>query len=848
MARAAVPWAGMRLGFRWSAPVLFGALAFSGAFACGSSSDPTPGTGVSSGGADAGAIPIEDIDLAVYPARQYTGFDGTHDFVVPFSVFRAKEDLTLEASDPTAVEITPATYDRAKEDGRYFLLKAKKPGEITLTARSRGKSVSSTLTVQPYGAARYAAGQARYTTDAASDQPACASCHQNAGGADHSPAAISAASDEAVKAVIRTGIDLSNSPITAVDHRWKVEGDTLDGLVTYLRALPSSGYTPATQSNRSRTSGGTMRHVQLLPSPPATNFVQHARTTLAAHPEWIGPIDPVAGLALKKQRVDALGMRQVRFAQLERGVPVLGAELMAHYARNGVLRTIDSTLAAHLGAVDVTPTITPATAEHVALQAYVARYGGDPARVRFGFAAWGESSTSAQLGIHTRGAAPRLVYVVGLSSDQGRPLRLRARVDAHTGELVEIYDDAKTVQATGSGVFAESRAIQVEADGGAFSLRDLTRGSGIFTYTAAEDQQLPGVAVTSTSKDGDWDQDAPNGKGSAVDAHYFASVVYDFYDTTFARKGIDGKDGAITSTVHFGLRYDNAFWEGRQMAYGDGDLFGPFAGAVDVVAHELTHGVTQSESELEYAFQAGALNEAISDIFGALVEHQVEPNEQNNWLIGEKIERTEGTPLRNMSDPERAELPQPDHMQEYLDYTLDQDNGGVHVNSGIINHAAYLMAMGGTHRSSQQVVPGGIGWDKLGKLWYRVNTEYLLRQSEFADAAQFTHDAAVDLGFTADEQHTIECAWHAVGVLAGTCDAPAGPVRGDDVDAGTAAASSGGPLKRGTGADGANFDNTSSACQAAFSVRGAPWALGALALLLARRRAKSRASHTENPS
>ena len=830
----------MRLGARWPTSLL-GALALCVVpLACGS--DDAPVAGTSSGG-DAGVIPIEDIDLAVYPLRQYTGFDGTHDFQVPYSVFRAKEDLTLTASDPDAVEITPATYASAKEDGRYFLVKAKKAGDITLTAKSRGKTVSSTLSVADYAAARYAAGQERYLNEGTDGQPACASCHQKPDGPDHSPAAISAASDDAVKAVIRTGIDLSNSPITKTDHRWKVEGATLDGLVTYLRALPPHGYSAAAQSFRSQTwPSDAMRHVRLHDGAPAGDFVQHARSVLASHRAWIGTVDPDAGLALVKHRVDALGLRHVRFAQVERGVPVLGAELMAHYDRQGALRTLDSTLATDLAALDLAPRIGPADAERVALSAYVTRFGGDPARARFGFAAWGQTETTPQLGIHVRHGERRLVYVVGLCSDAGRPLRLRARVDAHTGALVEIYDDAKTVQATSKGVFGEARAIQVEKGSTAYALQDTTRGKGILTYTAGEDQDLPGTQITSTDLNGSWDQDVPNGKGSAVDAHFFAGVVYDYYKTTFERLGIDGKDGAIKSSVHYGIKYDNAFWEGRQMAYGDGDLYGPFAGAVDVVAHELTHGVTQSESELEYAFQAGAINEGISDIFGAIVEHGLLPDETNNWFIGEKIERTEGLPLRNMSDPAHAESPQPDHMQEYLDLTLDQDNGGVHLNSGIVNNAAYLMAVGGVHRLSKIDVPGGIGWEKLATLWYRVNTEYLMRQSEFTDAAQATHDAAVDLDFTAAEQHTIECAWHAVGVLPGDCNS--GATVSAEGDAGEATSSSSGVVGQGNNADGADFSKTNSACQAAFAPASAPWLFGALALLAGRRR-KSRAPHTE---
>ncbi len=155
-----------------------------------------------------------------------------------------------------------------------------------------------------------------------------------------------------------------------------------------------------------------------------------------------------------------------------------------------------------------------------------------------------------------------------------------------------------------------------------------------------------------------------------------------------------------------------------------------------------------------------------------------------------------------MTNPAQAELPQPTPMQEHLDLILDQDNGGVHLNSGIVNHAAYLVAVGGAHRLSKQVVPGGIGWTKLAALWYRVGTEKLMRQSEFGATAQFTQGAA----------------------------------------------SSGEPLERGTGADGENFEDTSSACQTAFAANSAPWTLVAPTLLAARRRLQTRAFHTEKSS
>ncbi|RYE86316.1 MAG: hypothetical protein EOO75_15870, partial [Myxococcales bacterium] len=461
---------------------------------------------------------------------------------------------------------------------------------ITLTARSRGKSVSSTLTVTEYAASRFDVGKTRYENDSAEGERACASCHQKPDGADHSPAAISAASDSAVKAVIRTGVDLGQSPIRSVDHRWKADAATLDGLVTYLRALPPRGYV-AGQASRShggapsrgptdatwiptRRDNGLLRHARAVVTAPIaapTSYVQHTRNVLAAHPDWLVGLDPEHALSLRAERVDALGRRRVRFTQVERGVPVLGAELAAHFGPDGALRSLDSTVVDGVHDLDLAPRIDARAAERVVVAEGVRRYGLRPESARLGFAAWGDPRTEPLLAIDARGRRRRPCWLVGLSTDAGMPLRLRARVDAHTGALLEMYDDVKTVAATAKGVFGTDRTFEVEQGLEGYDLIDATRGEGIFTHTALEDFDLPGSIVTSATKDTAWDRNVPNGKGSAVDAHFFAGVVYDFFKDTFQRRGIDGADGPILSTVHYGLRYENAFWDGRQMAYGDGD-------------------------------------------------------------------------------------------------------------------------------------------------------------------------------------------------------------------------------------------------------------------------------------
>src|SRR6185295_2487257 len=167
--------------------------------------------------------------------------------------------------------------------------------------------------------------------------------------------------------------------------------------------------------------------------------------------------------------------------------------------------------------------------------------------------------------------------------------------------------------------------------------------------------------------------------------------------------------------------------------------------------------------QLRYQNQSGALNEAVSDIFGAFIEHVAKPDATKNWIIGEAIAK--GSAIRSMSNP--AAGGQPAHMQQYRQ--TQQDNGGVHINSGIVNNAAYLMTAGGKNPVSNVEVKYGIGWEKSEKLWYRANTKYFLATTSFGGAAQGVLAAAKDLGLTANEQAIVDCAFKATGIAQGTC-------------------------------------------------------------------------------
>lgn len=263
-------------------------------------------------------------------------------------------------------------------------------------------------------------------------------------------------------------------------------------------------------------------------------------------------------------------------------------------------------------------------------------------------------------------------------------------------------------------------------------------------------------------------KDAQGATGdAAVDAaHGNALLVHEFFASVLGRDSIDGRGMQLTSVVHYGSNFNNAYWDGSKMTYGDGDgkLFKPLSMALDVVAHEMAHGVTEHTAGLAYRNQSGALNESWSDVFGELVEQWAENRsgfgtpdaaKAADWLIGEDVftPGTAGDALRSMKAPGTGYKgdPQPGHMKDYK--KMSSDNGGVHVNSGIPNKAAYEAGV-------------RIGGEKLARIWYSALTEYLRPNSTFSDAANATLTAATRLYGTGAEAQAIADAWQAVGIVA----------------------------------------------------------------------------------
>ena len=278
-------------------------------------------------------------------------------------------------------------------------------------------------------------------------------------------------------------------------------------------------------------------------------------------------------------------------------------------------------------------------------------------------------------------------------------------------------------------------------------------------YDAQTGMQLPGVLVRG---EGD-----PKSRDTSVNEAYDGSGrTYNFYLKVFERNSIDGNGMRLDSTVHYRRNFNNAMWNGRQMVYGDGDgeIFQRFTRSLDVIGHELTHGITEFEAGLEYSGQPGALNEHFSDVFGSLVKQYAKKQKsvEADWLIGAGLftRGIKGVAIRSMKEPGSAyddpligKDPQPAHMKDFA-RTVD-DNGGVHINSGIPNKAFYNAA----------VALGGFAWEKAGRIWYITLVEKVKPKTDFKKCAQMTVDAAAGLyGSGSAEQKAVRAAWADVGI------------------------------------------------------------------------------------
>ncbi|GAB3865783.1 hypothetical protein GCM10028824_05170 [Hymenobacter segetis] len=489
-----------------------------------------------------------------------------------------------------------------------------------------------------------------------------------------------------------------------------------------------------------------------------------------------------------RTETDELGMVHQRFQQYYRGVKVEHGELSVH-ARTGRIESLSGEL---LRAAAM-PAVQPGLSESMALQHALQSVGakvyqwqvpGEEQALR-------ATTHNAKATYLPKGelvllpdtrqalASAPLVLAWKFNIYAHQPVsRALIYVDAQTGQVVLRDAIIKHLNATGTGAtrYLGPRAIYADQFGGGYRLRESVHGKGVVTLNCKKSNSYS-AAVDFVDNDNSWtaaEYDNANFDNAALDAHVGAQTTQDYWTTVHGRDSFDDKGSVLLNYVHYddvpgGAGYENAYWNGTAMTYGDGaTTFKPLT-AVDVCGHEIGHAVCETTAGLIYQNESGALNEGLSDIWGACVENHLDPSKQI-WLIGEDIMKAGGA-LRSMSNP--GQYGQPDTYQgtnwqaTTASPTSSNDYGGVHNNSGVLNYWFYLVCQGGSGTNDKGTTfnVSGINISKGARITYRAERLYMPASCTYAGARAATMQAAIDLyGLGSAEVTAVAQAWRAVGL------------------------------------------------------------------------------------
>ncbi|WP_229748852.1 M4 family metallopeptidase [Hymenobacter frigidus] len=478
---------------------------------------------------------------------------------------------------------------------------------------------------------------------------------------------------------------------------------------------------------------------------------------------------------------DQLGFTHQKFAQYYQGVRVEHASYSVH-AKGGTTESISGDFEKITG-LNTTPTLN----ESAALDRALASVGARKYMWQTNDAEAASYRPQGELVIvrdARNGETGPLVLAWKFNVYAAQPVsRAYIYVDARSGQVVLRDDIIKHAAATGTFATAYSGSRSV-ADGtttNGYYLREVTRGLGIETYNCKKGNSYT-AAVDFVDADNNWtsaEYNNANFDNVAGDAHFGAQATYDYWKGVHARNSWDNAGAKIKSYIHFddtpgdGVGYENAYWNGSVMTYGDGDTrFRPLT-SMDVVAHEIGHAVCEKTAGLVYSNESGAMNEGFSDIWGAAVESYAVNTlsaassgvkAKSTWLIGEEIDKVQ-VALRSMSDPNS--LNQPAYYKGLKWYTGTGDNGGVHTNSGVLNYWFYLISAGktGTNEKGVAYSVASLGITNAAKIAYRAESVYLTSSSTYSNARTATIAAAKDLyGANSAAEEAVTNAWSAVGV------------------------------------------------------------------------------------
>ncbi len=484
---------------------------------------------------------------------------------------------------------------------------------------------------------------------------------------------------------------------------------------------------------------------------------------------------PKLGLASPKEMTfknkirDKSGFVHTKYKQSFKGIPVVGGTYILH-SKNGLVKRSSGKLYPYIH-LETEPKRTIQEAETTAINFIIQR--STQKYSQFNTRKFNIKAKSSELCIIDK-AFPNfsgnyhLAYKVEIKAFLNTPILEYIYVDATTNEILYNHSGIhqESVPATGNTLYYGEQSFMVDSlSANSYKLFDDTRGDGIVTIDGSQPQDINseyGYPLFS-SKTKHWDLSDTHRGNAALDAHYSATQYYDFLKNRFDRNSIDNEGFPLISVVHIQSPFfANAYWDGYTTNYGDGDCknYGPLT-SIEIVAHEFTHGLTNFTSELIYDEESGAINEAMSDIFGKSLELTIDPD-HFSWIIGESIlTDDDAEPIRNMKDPNLQDDP------KYYKGEMWEDGADVHVNSGVFNYWFYLIVEGesGINEKGYNYDVKSIGLNKALDIVYGVQTGYLTESSNYIDLYQSTVAYAKELfGETSVELENVIEAWKTIGL------------------------------------------------------------------------------------
>ncbi|MFD7165312.1 M4 family metallopeptidase [Streptomyces violascens] len=520
-----------------------------------------------------------------------------------------------------------------------------------------------------------------------------------------------------------------------------------------------------------------------------SRVVDAAQKALAAHASAAHKADGDA-FSVRNLVVDRDGAAAVRFDRTYKGLPAYGGDVIVHLKNDGTYASL-ATGSQASGAVTTEPQLPASSAAKVSAGAFKGHV---------------DSVSASHLAVQRAGADATLVWetVVSGTRPDRTPSRLHVLVDARTGKVVRTKDEvstfaaegaahataskvgaaaraaAPTVAGTGQSIYSGRVSLDVTQSGSGYSMTDPSHGNG---YTTNLNHATNGTGSVFTSSSGTFGNGSTSDPASAgADAHYGAAETFDYYKNVQGRNGIFGDGRGVPSRTHYGNAYVNAFWDGTQMTYGDGQSNARPLVELDVAGHEMSHGVSGALTGWDETGETGGMNEGTSDIFGTMVEFYANnPVDTPDYTMGELINiNGDGRPLRYMYNPS---------LDGRSPNCWNSSNGSLdpHYSMGPLNHWFFLAAVGsgdhgyGNSPTCNNSTVTGLGNDKAAKIWYKALASYANSSEDYHQARLDSLKAAADLyGTHCTEYNTVDAAWAAVSVtgadpVPGSCNGQPGP-------------------------------------------------------------------------